>query len=115
MKNIVTGSKRGKFQLLARSRDVQAAKMTLAPGGTSDDELTNEHPHSEQWLFVIAGSGVAIVGRTKKKFRTVKLRMNSLLLVEKGELHQIKNSGRKPLTTISFFAPPAYDRHAEPI
>ena len=56
MKHVLSGSKRGSFQLLARSRNVQVAKMTLAPEATSDDSAANEHPASEQWLFVISGS-----------------------------------------------------------
>jgi mannose-6-phosphate isomerase-like protein (cupin superfamily) len=115
MKNISTGQKRGKFELLARSRDVQVAKMSLAPGGTSDDQPSNEHPRSEQWLLVVSGTGEARVGKRKSNLRTIKLRKNSLLLIEKGELHQIKNSGRSPLQTINFYAAPAYDEHAEPL
>jgi mannose-6-phosphate isomerase-like protein (cupin superfamily) len=115
MKHISLGSKRGLFQLLARSRDVQAAKMTLAPGATSDDCVANEHPASEQWLFVISGTATARIGKRRTALRTIKIRKNSLLLIEKGELHQVKNTGRQPLQTINFYAPPAYNRRSEPI
>ena len=59
MKHIKTGKKRGKFNLLAHTRELQAAMMSLRPGGASDDEPSNEHGGSEQWLFVISGSGEA--------------------------------------------------------
>jgi oxalate decarboxylase/phosphoglucose isomerase-like protein (cupin superfamily) len=36
------------------------------------------------------------------------------LVIEKGELHQIKNSGRRPLVTINWYVPPAYDAGGEP-
>lgn len=113
MKHIKTGNARGRFKVLAGTRDAQAAKMTLLPGGTSDDHPSNEHPRSEQWLFVISGNGVATVGRRKGATRRIPLSENSLLLIEKGELHQIRNTGKKTLSTISFYAPPAYNRHGE--
>jgi oxalate decarboxylase/phosphoglucose isomerase-like protein (cupin superfamily) len=113
MKHIATDSKRSLFDLLARTRSLQAAKMTLEPGATSDDSVSNEHLASEQWLFVISGAGEAIVGKRRTALRTIKLREGSLLLIERRELHQIKNTGRRPLQTINFYAPPAYDTHGD--
>lgn len=113
MKHIATAAKRGEFNILLRSRSVQAAKMTLAPGATSD-EIANEHAASEQWLFVISGSGHVVIGKSKSTFRTIKLRAGSLLLIEKRERHQIKNTDRSPLQTLNFYAPPAYDTHGDP-
>src|SRR5438876_704731 len=115
MKHIKTGAKRGKFNLLTATGNVQAAMMTLKPGGTSDDEPSNEHPHSEQWLFVISGSGEAKIGKQKGRLRRVKLQQNSLLIIEKGELHQIRNTGQRSLRTINFYVPPAYDENGEPL
>ena len=115
MKLIKTGKKRGMFDLLHSTRELQAAMMTLKPGGTSDDEPSNEHPRSEQWLFVISGSGEARVGKRRNQLRHVKLEANSLLIVEKGELHQIRNTGKRSMRTINFYAPPAYDENEEPI
>src|SRR4051812_48729992 len=109
MKHIKTGAKRGKFDLLANTLDLQAAMMTLKPGGTSDDEPSNEHARSEQWLFVLSGTGDAKIGKQRGKLRTVKLEANSLLIIEKGELHQIRNTGKRAMRTINFYAPPAYD------
>jgi mannose-6-phosphate isomerase-like protein (cupin superfamily) len=114
MKHIKTGTKRREFEMLLSTRNVQAAMMTLRPGGTSDDEPSNEHPRSEQWVFVIAGSGEAVVGQRGSRLRRVKLAENSLLLIEKGELHQIRNTGRKHFRTINFYAPPAYNEDGEP-
>jgi mannose-6-phosphate isomerase-like protein (cupin superfamily) len=89
--------------------------MTLRPGGVSDDEPSNEHPRSEQWLFVISGTGEATIGKKPGNRRRVKIDDNSLLLIEKGELHQIRNTGRKMLRTINLYAPPAYDDDGEPL
>ena len=114
MKHIKTGSKRGQFDVLAATRLAQAAKMTLRPGAASDDEPSNEHPHCEQWLFVISGTGEAIIGKRRGSLRRVELAANSLLVVEKGGLHQIKNTGRRRLVTINFYMPPAYEDSGEP-
>jgi len=114
MKHIKTGPHRKEFELLVATRSAQAAKMTLRPGAASDDEPSNEHPHSEQWLFVISGSGEALVGKRRGALRRIKLGRNSLLVIEKGELHQIKNTGKRTLTTINFYIPPAYDAAGDP-
>jgi mannose-6-phosphate isomerase-like protein (cupin superfamily) len=114
MKLIKTGRQRSTFDLLHSSRLTQAAMMTLPPGGVSDEEPSNEHPHSEQWLFVIAGAGEARVGKRRAALRRVRLAAGSLLLIEKGELHQIENTGKRPLRTINFYTPPAYTPDGEP-
>lgn len=114
MKLIKTGTKRGQFDLLIATRELQAAKMTLPPGGTSDSKPGNEHRRSEQWLYVISGTGEAVIGKKSDSLRRVPLTRHSLLLIEKGELHQIKNTGRRPFATINFYAPPAYDADGEP-
>ena len=69
----------------------------------------NEHPQSEQWLFVVSGSGRALVNK-----RRVAIRANSLLLIKKGEIHQVTNTGRRALITVNFYAPPAYTKDGEP-
>ena len=107
MKHIKTGKSRGSFDVLFATRGAQAAMMTLRPGGASDDEPSNEHPECEQWLFVLSGSGAAIIGKGRAA-RRVPLAENSLLVIEKGEPHQIKNTGRKLLRTLNVYVPPAY-------
>src|SRR5688572_24428541 len=113
MKHIRTNS-RANFEILHQTRSAQAAMMTLRPGGTSDEEPSNEHPSSEQWVFVISGSGEALVGKKQSSLRRTKIRDGSILLVEKGELHQIKNTGRRMLVTLNFYMPPAYDSEGNP-
>ena len=97
MKHLKTGTKRGKFDLLAHTPELQAAMMTLRPGGTSDDEPSNEHSGSEQWLFVISGAGEAKIGKRRGQLRRIELEAGSLLIIEKGELHQIINTGKRSL------------------
>src|SRR5437773_1014795 len=107
MKHIKTGTKHAFFKVLASTRSAQAAMMVLRPG-QSTGEPQNEHARSEQWLFVISGGGKALVNK-----RRLSIRANSLLLIEKGEVHQATNNSRRPLVTINSYAPPAYDKDVE--
>lgn len=105
MKLINTATKRRGFKVVAEGRDSQAAVMVLQPGEATAPAPENEHPRAEQWLLVLSGSG-----RARVEGRRVSLKTGSLLLVEKGEAHQITNTGRAPLVTLNFYAPPAYTR-----
>ena len=103
MRHIVTHKYRSMFDVLESTRSAQAAMMTLRPGQSSSDDVVNEHPKAEQWLFVVAGSGRAVVGK-----RSVALKEGSLLLIEKREPHKITNTGRSRMITLNFYCPPAY-------
>ena len=103
MKHIATAAKNSLFKVLLESDKVQAAMMSLRPGESSSAKVENEHPKSEQWLYVISGSGRATAGHRSKTIRA-----GSLLLIETGEPHRITNTGRRSLATINFYAPPAY-------
>jgi mannose-6-phosphate isomerase-like protein (cupin superfamily) len=41
------------------------------------------------------------------------LQPNSLLVIERGERHQIKNTGRRQLATLNIYVPPAYTGDGE--
>src|SRR6476660_7018518 len=85
----------------------QAAEMVLPPG-ESEGGPDNRHRGADQWLFVVSGSGQAIVNRKKYP-----LRERTLLLIERGDLHEIKNTGREKLVTLNFYVPPAYTDDGE--
>ena len=108
MKHVRTTNVRAKFEVLLDGATSQAAMMTLKPGASSSDEPENEHPKSEQWVFVVDGAG-----RAKTPGRSVPIKAGSLVLIEKDEPHQITNTGRRPLVTINFYAPPAYTPDGE--
>jgi mannose-6-phosphate isomerase-like protein (cupin superfamily) len=108
MQHLKTTPRQALFKVLTRTRSTQAATMTLQPGQSSSDKPENEHPKSEQWLFVLSGTGRATVSRC-----TITIRANSLLLIEKGEPHQITNTGRRALATLNFYAPPAYTKRGD--
>ena len=86
---------------------VQAAQMVIAPGG-AEGGPQNRHRGADQWLLVIAGTGTAIVGRRRHA-----LRRHSLLLIEHGDRHEIKNTGKTDLKTVNFYSPPAYTPRGE--
>jgi mannose-6-phosphate isomerase-like protein (cupin superfamily) len=90
------------FRVLIGNRRVQAAQMTLAPGD-HEGGPSNRHRGSDQWLYVTGGRGVAIV-----KGRSHPLRAGTLMLIEHGERHEIRNTGRGPLKTLNFYSPPGY-------
>jgi len=115
MKHIRAGKFINKFKPIVSTRRAQGATMNLRPGDVSDEEPSNEHPRCEQWLFVVAGSGRAMIGKSHRALRQVKLFKDSFLIIERGEFHQIKNTGRKVLRTINIYIPPAYDSQAEPL
>jgi mannose-6-phosphate isomerase-like protein (cupin superfamily) len=51
----------------------------------------------------VSGSGQAIVNR-----RRYRLRAGTLLLIERGDTHEIKNTGREKLVTLNLYVPPAF-------
>jgi mannose-6-phosphate isomerase-like protein (cupin superfamily) len=92
------------FKVILGNRRVQAAQMVIAPGD-SEGGPTNRHRNSDQWLLVMAGTGVAIVNRRRHP-----LKPHSLLLIEHGARHEIRNTGRRYLKTINFYSPPGYTK-----
>lgn len=76
--------------------------MTLKPGRSTGGP-TNQHSSSDQWLYVISGTGKAIVEKDE-----VKLKKGDLLLIEAGENHEIINDSEDDLQTFNIYAPPVY-------
>ena len=92
------------FNVIAGNVRSQAAVMVLPPGGAEGDS-GNRHKGADQWLYVAAGSGVAIINDSQHK-----LSRGTLLLIEHGERHEIRNTGTHPLKTLNFYVPPAYTK-----
>jgi mannose-6-phosphate isomerase-like protein (cupin superfamily) len=78
--------------------------MVIAPGG-AEGGPDNRHRGADQWLFVVAGTGVAIVAGRRHP-----LRAGTLVLIERGEKHEVRNTGRNLLRTLNLYVPPAYRR-----
>jgi len=87
----------------------QAAEMTIAPG-KSEGGPDNAHRGADQWLYVVHGRGEATVGE-----RQLPLRAGTLLVIEHGETHEIRNTGDEPLQTLNFYSPPAFDAEGNPV
>jgi mannose-6-phosphate isomerase-like protein (cupin superfamily) len=86
---------------------VQAAQMVIG-AGDAEGGPANRHRNADQWLFVLSGSGVAIVGKRRHR-----LKANVLILIEHGERHEIRNTGRSLLKTLNFYSPPGYTRSGD--
>jgi mannose-6-phosphate isomerase-like protein (cupin superfamily) len=90
------------FRVGIGNRRSQSAQMVLEPGDCEGGP-DNRHRGADQWLFVLSGTGRATVNR-----RRYPLRAGSLLLIERGDRHEIRNTGRSALRTLNFYLPPAY-------
>jgi mannose-6-phosphate isomerase-like protein (cupin superfamily) len=90
------------FKVIIGNRRDQAAQMVIEPGA-SEGGPKNRRPRADQWLLVVAGTGTAIVSGGRHT-----LGPYSLLLIEHGERHEIRNTGRTPLKTLNFYSPPGY-------
>jgi mannose-6-phosphate isomerase-like protein (cupin superfamily) len=95
------------FKVTIGNRRAQAATMTIAPG-EAEGGPDNRHRGADQWLFVEAGTGAALVNGRRHP-----LRRGSLILIERGDRHEIRNTGRRPLRTLNIYVPPAYTKSGD--
>ena len=95
------------FRVVAGNARSQAAEMTLEPWQTEGGP-DNRHKGADQWLFVMAGTGVAVV-----EGEQIALTAGTIVLIEQGEAHEIRNTGSLPLKTINVYLPPAYDEQGD--
>ena len=87
----------------------QAAEMVLPPG-ESEGGRRNRHPGADQWLYIVAGSGLAIIND-----RRYTLTPGTLMLIEQGDRHEVRNTGEELLRTLNIYAPPAYRKDGKPL
>jgi mannose-6-phosphate isomerase-like protein (cupin superfamily) len=78
--------------------------MVIAPGDCEGGP-DNKHRGADQWLFVVSGSGVAVINGKRQS-----LKAGSLVLIERGSTHEVRNTGRTLLKTLNIYVPPAYRR-----
>lgn len=90
------------FRVVAGNASSEAAVMVLARDETVGGPH-NRHADSDQWLFVVSGEGEAVVEGERRE-----LGPGSLLLIERGEAHEIRNTGAVPLETLNVYVPPEY-------
>lgn len=95
------------FRVMIGNRRSQAVTMTLGPGDCEGGP-GNRHRGADQWLFVESGKGLAIVNN-----RRIALRAGTLVLIERGDRHEIRNTGHTPLRTLNIYVPPAYSKSGD--
>ncbi len=97
------------FRVAFGNRRSQAAEMVIPPGEAEGDSH-NRHRGADQWLYVLSGAGTARVNGRRHA-----LGPGSLLLIERGDEHEIRATGRAPLRTLNVYVPPAYRADGEPL
>lgn len=97
------------FRVGLENRRAQAAEMVIEPGD-SEGGPDNRHRGCDQWLYVVSGTGVAIVEGKRRP-----LQAGTLILIERGETHEIRNTGRNLLRTLDLYVPPAYTKSGDPL
>jgi mannose-6-phosphate isomerase-like protein (cupin superfamily) len=95
------------FRVAGGNERAQAAEMVIPPGAAEGD-AGNRHRGADQWLYVVAGTGQARIAD-----RRYRLAPGTLLLIERGEAHEIRNDGRTLLRTLNVYVPPAYRADGE--
>ena len=80
----------------------QAAEMVIVPGD-AEGGPSNKHKGADQWLFVVDGAGTATINGRKRA-----LRQGVLLLIDRRDRHEIRNTGKKLLRTLNIYVPPAF-------
>jgi mannose-6-phosphate isomerase-like protein (cupin superfamily) len=95
------------FRVALGNKRVQAAEMVIEPGG-AEGGPENRHRGADQWLYVVSGRGVARI-----KGERYSLKAGVLFLIEHGDQHEIRNTGRGLLKTLNFYSPPAYKANGD--
>ena len=102
MQKFMMNDVKGGFNKLIATGRSQAATMVLDAGEATGGP-DNVHKASDQWLYVLAGQGKAVVNGEE-----VSLQPGALLLIQADEAHEIGCTGDEALETFSIYAPPAY-------
>jgi mannose-6-phosphate isomerase-like protein (cupin superfamily) len=90
------------FRVSVSNDRSQGAVMVIAKGG-KEGGRDNRHRGADQWLFVVSGTGAAVING-----HNLPLSAGSMVLIERGDTHEIRNTGRSLLKTVSVYVPPAY-------
>ena len=95
------------FRVAIGNQRSQAAEMVIPPGD-AEGGPGNRHRGADQWLYVVSGRGLALVNG-----KSFALSPGTLMLIERKDKHQIKNTGRGLLRTLNFYLPPAYTKSGD--
>jgi mannose-6-phosphate isomerase-like protein (cupin superfamily) len=90
------------FRVAVGNARAQAAEMVIPPGD-AEGSWHNRHDGADQYLFVVSGTGIATINKRRHG-----LKAGTVILIEHGDTHEIRNTGRSYLRTLNFYSPPAY-------
>ncbi len=90
------------FAVLETAQKSQTAVMTIGPGESSGPK-ENEHPQSEQVLYLVEGELEAEIGE-----RSFKMRAGDSVIIPTDVPHRFSNLSDKPALTFNVYSPPAY-------
>ena len=93
---------RSGFAVLENGTQLQTAAMILENGEASGP-LANEHPQSEQVLYVVSGEVEAEIGDAR-----FTMRAGDSVIVPTGAPHRFTNRASEPAVTFNVYAPKAY-------
>ena len=74
--------------------------IRVAPGQTV--RPAHSHPNGEEAIYIISGSGRAMIDGTVHEVRA-----GSAVLFPQGQVHMLQNSGADDMKVVCFFAPPS--------
>jgi mannose-6-phosphate isomerase-like protein (cupin superfamily) len=95
------------FNVLVGDEHSQAASMVIEPGG-HEGGSGNRHREADQWLYIESGSGEAIFNGHAYPIAT-----GDIVLIQRMDTHEIRNTGKSRLKTLSIYVPPAYSQNGE--
>jgi mannose-6-phosphate isomerase-like protein (cupin superfamily) len=95
------------FKIVAGNARSQAGVMVVAPGD-KEGGPDNRHQGADQWLYVASGEGALTI-----EGRECVLTAGMLVLIERGEAHEIRATGDTPLKTLNFLRAAGVDEEGE--
>jgi len=86
-------------KVLFTGANSQLVIMSIAPG----EEIGLETHRVDQFLYVIDGEGVAVLGGSRTEFEK-----GDAVCVPAGERHNIVNTGDEPMKLVTLYSPPQH-------
>lgn len=84
-------------------------QMTLMQINQGEDIGLEVHPTLDQYLMIINGNGIAMMGKTETQLNYQKNVQNGCgIFVPAGTWHNVINTGNRPIKLFSIYAPPAH-------
>ncbi len=95
------------FHVLTGDSHSQAASMVIPPGGS---EGGPENAHRGP---INGSTSKAARARARVNGHVYPLEAGALMLIQRGDRHEIRNTGSTPLKTLNVYVPPAYTADGE--